>query len=76
MGYYYENGVVVRKDTAKAAQCYEEAAKNGNTNAMYKLGLCYASGVGVPQDYERAARWHDAALKGGFKDTNIDLKTY
>ena len=65
MGYYYENGVVVRQNIAIAAQCYEDAARKGNIDAMYKLGLYYENGEGVSQIYEEAAKWYKKAAEMG-----------
>ena len=42
-----------------------EAADNGNTEAMYLLGICLAQGCKVEQDDNEAAKWfHKAAKKG------------
>lgn len=43
----------------------EKAADNGNTEAMFLLGVCYAQGKKRPQDNTIAARWfHEASKKG------------
>ena len=49
----------------QAAASFEQAAKQGNADAQYKLGVMYENGQGVEQDYRRAAQWYEkAALQG------------
>jgi len=49
----------------QAAASFEQAAKQGNADAQYQLGLMYETGQGVAQDYRRAAQWYEkAALQG------------
>ena len=46
---------------AEAVECFLDAADNGNSDAMFMLGLCYELGNGVRQDYHRAVDWYERA---------------
>jgi hypothetical protein len=61
--YYYGNGVT--QDYKKAERWYQEAAKQGNLEAQFKLGDMYSYGNGVTQDYKEAERWYQEAAKQG-----------
>ena len=46
----------------------EQAAKAGNTNALYNVGRCYEEGIGVKQDFSKAFDWYKkAAAEGDFR---------
>ena len=46
----------------------EQAAKAGNTNALYNVGRCYEEGIGVKQDLSKAFDWYKkAAAEGDFR---------
>lgn len=40
-------------DFATAAGCYQQAAEQGHTEAIFELGICYLFGDGVPEDREK-----------------------
>lgn len=46
LGLCYENGKGVEKDLAKAVECYENAAAQGQAGAMYNLAILYMQGDG------------------------------
>ncbi|MEO8187207.1 MAG: tetratricopeptide repeat protein [Burkholderiaceae bacterium] len=46
-----------REDYDTAFRLYSPAAKNGNAEAQYRLGLMYKFGWGVERDLESAANW-------------------
>lgn len=41
VGYFYENGLGVKKDVKEAASWYTLAANNGDATAQYCIGLFY-----------------------------------
>ena len=48
MGYFKDEAMVMR---------YTKAAKQGDAEAQYNLGMCYGKGKGVKQDYQKAVEW-------------------
>ncbi len=42
-----------------------QAAKEGNAEAQYKLGVMYSRGVGVKKDTEQSVRWYRRAASQG-----------
>lgn len=63
LGWHYDNGRGVEKDTQKALEYYQKAAKKGNTTAMYNLVNLYRKGVGTEKSPEQAAEWYLKALQ-------------
>ena len=62
-----------RGDHAAAVVIYQAAAKNGDAEAMYLLGMAFGRGRGVAADEAQALRWfRDAAAKGHGK-ANFEL---
>ena len=47
LGFFYDRGVGVAEDAAKAVEWYERAAEQGYPRAQCNLGYCYESGKGV-----------------------------
>ena len=47
LGRLYDEGVVVRKDDAKARSWYERSANAGDADAQYHLGIMLREGRGV-----------------------------
>lgn len=61
----YQVGQGVPKDPLAAARLYEDAAKQGVPDAMYRLGLMYQDGEGVQQNFGNAVYWfYQAAQRG------------
>ncbi len=48
-----------------ARRCYERAAEQNNSAALYNLGNFYELGLGVEQNYERAAGYYEIAANLG-----------
>lgn len=65
LGYCYEVGRGIERDTEEAVRWYEKAAKGGNTRAKFNLGLCYSSGIGVDRNPDRAHELISEAARGG-----------
>ena len=65
LGWWYEFGVGVAKDTGEAAQWYRKAAEQGHARAQYGLGLLYRHGDGVTYDAREAAHWYRKAAERG-----------
>ena len=56
-------GVDVDEDGAVAL--LEERVKEGDTDAMWMLGLCYEFGIGIEQDIEQAEKLYQQSSDGG-----------
>ena len=57
----------------KAVEWYTKAAENGNTDAMYNLGLCFEHADGVEQDLSKAVEWHTKAVEKGHSGARKNL---
>ena len=68
LGYMYDGGVLVARDTAKAVQQYAAAARAGSARGMYALGALYQAGMGVKRDQVEAHRWFQKAVCAGSAD--------
>ena len=58
LGYMYQYGEGVEKDTAKALEYYQQAISLDNAAAAFNLGYMYYHGDGVEQSYEEAAKYY------------------
>ena len=58
----------VRGDYSYAARCLEIAAKGGDVDAQYCLGVCYCYGRGVKQDINAALNWYRKAAEKGHRE--------
>ena len=50
-----------------------QAAKQGNVDAQYNLGVMYAIGQGVPQDDAQAVQWYRQAAEQGDAQAQVLL---
>ena len=64
-GYYRDGFGVVKKDLKKSLQWCIEAAKEGNLNAQYNMGVNYLKGNLVPKDAKEALFWFGKAAEKG-----------
>lgn len=60
-------------DQTAALKCFREAAKQGLTEAMYELYLCYWNGKGVAEDQDEAKRFLKLAAEGGLAKAQYRL---
>ena len=56
LGRFYEQGVGVSRNYTKAMEWYDKAAKAGQPEGYYNLGVCYEIGMGVTADAAKAVR--------------------
>lgn len=63
------NSSVIQNDYQKNI----EAAKNGDTQAQLKIGICYQTGNGVKQDYSAALEWYEKSANQGNADAQTCL---
>ena len=62
------------KRDKESASAYRAAAKKGNAEAQYNLGLCYSQGEGVKEDRVEAVSWYRLAAEQGHQDARKKLK--
>lgn len=65
VGYAYETGDGVAKDTNQALYWYRKSAENGNMDGQANLAYFYYNGLGVAQDYKQAFYWNKKAADQG-----------
>jgi len=61
----YDNGLGVPQDYKVAVKWYRLAAKQGDADAQYNLGVMYGNGTGVIQDNVYAHMWWNIAASSG-----------
>jgi TPR repeat protein len=61
LGWLYQEGQGVRRNSQQARQWWEKAAAAGSMKAMTNLGVLYESGKDVSQDYQQARQWWEKA---------------
>ena len=65
IGWMYEWGFGVSKDSNEAIKWYRLAAAQGNLEAQRLLGFVYGTGRGVPKDDKEALKWFQLAAAQG-----------
>ena len=74
MGIAYAQGRMTgEKDYKKAIDCYRQAAKLSNANAMYAIAISYANGLGVALDHTAACNWYTKAAELGHDQAMYNL---
>lgn len=63
MGYCYDFGLGVEKDSAEAMKWYLKSAAGGDSDAMRNIGGLYQKGHGVEKDPKKAFEWFLKAAK-------------
>lgn len=63
LGYYYQVGMVVEEDDAKALNIYEKAARQGNPHGMSVAADMYRLGEGTAKDYAKAREWYNRGIE-------------
>jgi TPR repeat protein len=57
LGYFYDTGSIVPRDSQQAADWYKKAARQDDRLADWLLGRLYYTGDGVPRDLNTADSW-------------------
>ncbi|WP_162173317.1 tetratricopeptide repeat protein [Segatella baroniae] len=55
------------RSAAKAFECYQLSAQQGNDCGQYNLGVCYYNGESVPKDMQKAVHWFRLAADQGYE---------
>ncbi len=69
LGNIHFMGLGVSQNFTKALGFYQKAAAQGNSVAMYSLGLAYLNGAGIKQDKQKALDWFYKVIQ---KNDNVD----
>jgi len=73
LGYIYENGLGVIKDSTEAFRWYEKAAEQGFSGGEFEIGASYYDGKAVPQNYIEAVKWLKKAAEQGYSRAQNNL---
>jgi hypothetical protein len=65
--------VTFSPDQLRAEAAVRKAAKAGNAEAQFRLGVMYGNGDGVGLDYEQARSWFEKAIVQGHESATITL---
>ncbi len=71
----YEAGLkfAAAKDTAKALECFKEAALSDYAPAQFEIGNAYAMGIGIPAEMNKAVHWFTRSAEGGYAPAQANL---
>jgi TPR repeat protein len=73
LGWMYDEGKVVEKNSNKALEFYRRAAEQGYPRAEHNLGICYQTGDGVPKDNKQAVAWFRRAVSHNYAPSMLSL---
>lgn len=77
LGLCFENGKGVDKDLVQAAECYKNAAAQGQSGAIYNLALFYMEGLGgLPKDQQHSLELLKEAAGNGLCKAQLYLGLY
>ena len=71
----YEAGTdPMEQDLGQAAKLYQQAAENGQAEAMFRLGTMYSQGKGVARSPDEARKWWTLAAGKGLASAKAQLQ--
>ena len=73
LGRCYENGLGVRQDLGVAAQWFQLAAEQNDSEAQVLLAYCYEVGAGVPKDPQQVMNLMTRAAESGNAEAQFNL---
>ena len=73
LGYMYEKGLEVEKNTKKAFEYYKKSADLENANGIRNVGICYRDGIGTKKDIDLAEKYFSSACDKGVAKACEDL---
>lgn len=71
----YEQGVYLldRGEFIEALKAFGKAAKNGNSDAQYQIGIMFLEGMGMNTNPEDAAYWFRKAAQNGHAPSQYEI---
>ncbi len=73
LGFWYQYGIGVDKNTAEALFWYHKSAEQGDGIALFNIGECYRRGDGVEKDIRQAFKLYHIAAEQGNKYAQMFL---
>jgi TPR repeat protein len=73
IGYCYQYGDGVTKDSQKALKWNHKAAEQGNAMAQHNLAVMYDEGVDIPENNSEAIKWYTKAAEQGHPSAQLNL---
>lgn len=73
LGRCYENGLGVKQDLAVAAQWFQLAAEQNDSEAQVLLAYCYQVGAGVPKNPQQVINLMTRAAEAGNAEAQFNL---
>jgi hypothetical protein len=73
LGFAYQRGTRVSKNSAEAIKWFAKSGDQGNPMAFYRIAVMYQEGDGVPQDNTMVEKWHRVAASHGFHWSQYEL---
>lgn len=73
LGRAYEDGALVTRDYAKALDYYQQAAKLGDEDAPFRVGILYQRALGTSPEPKLALRFYRLAASRGNKEAMMAL---
>jgi TonB family protein len=73
LGYLYEQGGIVEKNSTEALNWFRRAASNRDVVAQRVLGIMNRRGDGVPVNYEEAFKWLSESSRNGDVQSQVLL---
>jgi TPR repeat protein len=73
LGYLYERGLGVSKNTEVAFSWYQKSAESGLSSAQNNVGLCLLNGIGTAPNAAEARKWFELAVAQNNADAANNL---
>ena len=73
LGFCYDDGRGVAKDSKEAVKWYRKAAEQDYAPAQFNLGYCYANGQGIGKDKAEAVKWFRKAAEQNYAPAQSNL---
>lgn len=76
VGYFYQEGLHVQKNTHLAVKYYEKAVNQGLPQAIMAIADCYNNGIGYKKDVQKALEYYKRLADEGYADAQYRLGVY
>jgi TPR repeat protein len=73
LGYLYDNGLGVTRDSKQAATWYLKAAQHHYPAAWFNAANCFEYGIGVTQNFAEAVHWYIKSAQSGDVEAQLKL---